>query len=112
VEGEGVDDDPGSLTPAPLTVTSAAVGGAKEIVKVGAPFPGEPGTSTMPAVASLAGKLIVIVLSPESNTPIAGFEIVRYAGRADQGCGPPVGQSPVDGYPVTEGALILVRAET
>jgi hypothetical protein len=106
-EGDGVD-----VAAFPLTAMSAAVGGEKEIVKVGAICPVEPGTSTMPAVASLAGKLIVIVLSPASKTPTAGVEIVRYAGRADQGCGPPVGQSPVEGYPTTEGALILVSADT
>jgi hypothetical protein len=90
----GLGDVDGAVS---LTLMSAAVGGAKDTVKVGATCPVEPGTRTMPAVASLAGKLIVIFLSPASKTPTAGVEVVRYAGRADQGCGPPVGQSPVDG---------------
>ncbi len=82
---------------APRTATSADVGGAKETVNVGANIWLDPGTRTMPAVASLAGKVIVIVLFPGAKIPTAGAALLRYAGRAVQGCGPPVGQSPVAG---------------
>jgi hypothetical protein len=70
--------------------TSAERGGVNAIVKVFEAFVS--GSSTTPNAASRAGNVSVMISPRRLNTPLTGFALARYDGRADQACGPPVCQ--------------------
>lgn len=79
----------GCVGPPRMTWTSAACGGANDLVNVVDCPPAVTGTSTIPIAASTAGKVIVMRLPSRLKTPWIGFVDARYDGRADHGCGPP-----------------------
>lgn len=74
--GWALDDADGVLVAKARTAMSLARGGAKAIVKLDFVEFGS-GTSTMPVVASAAGKVSFIVVPWLPNRPSAGFALAR-----------------------------------